>query len=365
MNTDTSIATIESMNAVELFQGDSMKALLDAITKETKSEIVDPSSEKGRGRIKSLAYKVARSKTAIDTLGKNLVSEWKEKSEEVDATRKTARDYLDELKLEVRQPVTDWEESEQARVDKIKQRIDSLKSLGSPCDEYGSLYSLAHLNTALETLHGMTIDESYAELKSIAQKAGDDARASLEENIALSVKAEAEAQELERLRKAEEDRKVAEAKRLTEEREALIAKEAAEKAQREAEEKANAERLEAERKAAEDLAEAKRAAAEQKAESERKEQALRDEKEKAQREVSEAKKAAAKAITDAENKRIWAEKLKQEALAKREADTEHRRKINNQTVAALKQMTDIGDATAKQVVEAVAKNQIPSVRITY
>ena len=300
MNTDTSIATIESMNAVELFQENAIQTLLDSITKEVKSEVVDPSSEKGRDRIKSLAYKVAKSKTAIDTLGKDLVTDWKTKSKEVDAVRKNARDYLDNLKAEVRQPVTDWEEAEKARVDAIKERIDYIHTLSQTCDSYSGLYTLDHLKAAVETLNSMPIDESYQELKSIAQKAKDDALTSLNVGIAVAEEAKAQAIELERLTQEERGREEAEQKRLTEEREAKIAKDAAEKA-----------------------------------------------------------------ITDAENKRIAAEKLEQEALAKREADTEHRRKINNQTVAALKQMTDIDDGTATQVVEAVAKNQIPNVRITY
>ena len=70
MSTGTSITAINSMSAVELFQGSKIEELLDAITVEARSEVGDPSSEKGRAQIKSLAHKVAKSKTAIDSLGK-------------------------------------------------------------------------------------------------------------------------------------------------------------------------------------------------------------------------------------------------------------------------------------------------------
>ena len=83
----------------------------------------DMTTDAGREAIKSLAYKVARSKTALDDMGKEVVAEWKTKSGKVDAERKIIRDRLDALRDEVRGPLTAWEEAEKRRVDDHEQAL--------------------------------------------------------------------------------------------------------------------------------------------------------------------------------------------------------------------------------------------------
>jgi DNA repair exonuclease SbcCD ATPase subunit len=332
MSTETSVTTINSMNAVELFQGNKIEELLNAIATEARSEVPDPSTEKGRERIKSLAYKVAKSKTAIDALGKDLVADWKAKSKEVDAIRKSARERLDALKEEVRQPVTDWENAEAERVGAIKERITEIQNLACEPDHPGEPRSLDDLIQALAQLTSCDIDESFQELRAIAQKAKDDVIASLEGSIAAAEKRKAEADELERLRKEEEARQEAERKRLVAEREAKIAKEAAEKAERKAEEKAVRERQEVERKL----------------------MAAKEEQAKAER-----------ALADAEEQRLRNIKEQKEAQEKREADLEHRKTINNAAVAAFEDSAEISTHQARQVVEAIARQLVPAVTINY
>ena len=89
--------------------GDELDALLNQIEEMATSEVPDLEKPKGRQRIASLAAKVASSKTTIDGFGKELVSGWKEKAKAVDQRRKMARDRLDELKVRVRAPLTEWE----------------------------------------------------------------------------------------------------------------------------------------------------------------------------------------------------------------------------------------------------------------
>ena len=347
MSTGTSITAINSMSAVELFQGSKIEELLDAITAEARSEVGDPSSEKGRAQIKSLAHKVAKSKTAIDSLGKDLVADWKTKSKEVDAIRKTARERLDALKEEVRQPVTDWENAEEQRVSAIKERIDEIKSLACELDSAGQPFSLDDLTQSLAQLNSCDIDESFQELRAIAQKIKDDVVVSLKNSIEVAKRIKAEADELERLRKEEEDRQEAERKRLQAERETRIAKESAEKAERIAKEKAAAELAEEKRKA-EDKA------AREKQEADRKLMAAREDQARAE-----------KALTDAEEKRLREIAEQKEAQEKREADLEHRKTINNAAVAALEDSAELSTHQARQVVEAIARQLIPSVAISY
>ncbi|MDX9896843.1 MAG: hypothetical protein RBS34_15445, partial [Desulfofustis sp.] len=111
------IITTQQLDLAVFFNGDnSLDRLLDRIEQEALSLVPDVSTAKGRGEIKSLAYKVAQSKTALDNAGKQLVAEAKQKLAAVDAERKKARDRLDALKAQVRQPLTEWEQAEDRRV---------------------------------------------------------------------------------------------------------------------------------------------------------------------------------------------------------------------------------------------------------
>jgi hypothetical protein len=105
----TELENIEKMSPVKLFKPKAIGILLKAIEVEVNAFVPDVETPDGRKQITSLAYKVARSKTAIDNLGKDFVAAKKAETAEIDAVRKTSREFLDDLKATVRQPLTDWE----------------------------------------------------------------------------------------------------------------------------------------------------------------------------------------------------------------------------------------------------------------
>lgn len=160
---NTELEKIEQMVPAKLFKAKSMGTLLKAIEIEATAEIPDVETDAGRKAITSLAYKVARSKTTIDDLGKNFVGEQKAAIAAIDAVRKTARDFLDQLKAQVRQPLTDWEEAEQARIEKITDKIDGIKMLGYHLDDMGGILPSATIETNLEKLRGMKVTKIYGE----------------------------------------------------------------------------------------------------------------------------------------------------------------------------------------------------------
>jgi DNA repair exonuclease SbcCD ATPase subunit len=92
-----------------------MAPVLNRIKETVLSHVPVVDTAAGRQDIRSLAFKIAQSKTALDAAGKDLVAGWKAKAKKVDEARKEARDFLDALKAEVRQPLTDFEEAEKAR----------------------------------------------------------------------------------------------------------------------------------------------------------------------------------------------------------------------------------------------------------
>lgn len=114
------LIVIQPENALSVFsETGKLDPLLDSIAKEVRAFIPDVSTVSGRKEIASMAYKVAQSKTYLDSIGKNLVDEYKEIPKKIDANRKAVRDFLDNLRDEVRKPLNDYE-AEQAAIEKAR-----------------------------------------------------------------------------------------------------------------------------------------------------------------------------------------------------------------------------------------------------
>ncbi len=237
----TDIATIESLKPNELFvvKGSKLPALLVAIRKQYTKEVPDIKTEAGRKRIASLAHQVARTKTAIDGVGKEFVAAKKKALMDVDEKRRESRDYLDNLKAELRKPLDDYEEKEQKRIDKIKAKISHIEHLQYPTDPVtGALRTAEDLDVNRGELKLMTIGKAFQEFKEMAQATRLASIAALEEQwIPAAEKREADAKEL-------EARRGEEAQASQEARDKVIADNAVEAAQSDqvAEQKATEER---------------------------------------------------------------------------------------------------------------------------
>lgn len=345
MNEATGLSiVIEAKNALAVFtQPDHIESILQQVEKEVNSFVPDVSTKKGRDAIASLGLKVAKTKTYLDGLGKDLVTEYKEVPKKIDASRKTVRDRLDALKEKVLLPKLEFE-AEQERL-----KLEAVRIAAE--EAYSVMWQEAHDMDAVITIR-------IAE-KAAAKKEADHEMALLM-NDAFDRDAKAKADEVERLRKAHEE---------------FIAQQAAEKAKRETEEKAKrdieaAEQRERDAKLAQERAEqaAKDAAA--KAERDAKEQSDRAEREKQDAIAAEKLKAQQEAervqreAKQKEDARLAASSATRFSSAKRAADVEHRRTINRQAVADLI-ANGLPEDCAQKCVAAIAKNLIASVRITY
>lgn len=102
------------------------KELIDQVKKDAKALEADVSTPQGRDAIKSMAYKVSRSKTALDTLGKEYTEGVRKKIEAVNEKRALIRTELDALRDEVRAPLTKWETKEQERVNALQDRLQRM-----------------------------------------------------------------------------------------------------------------------------------------------------------------------------------------------------------------------------------------------
>lgn len=327
------LVVIEKSTALEVFKSsDSVEDIISKIESEVNSFVNDVNTDKGRKEIKSLAYRVAQSKTYLDGLGKDLVAELKEIPKLIDANRKTVRDRLDALRDKVRQPLTEWE-AEQDRIKAEKQM-------------------LAWHEEALE------MNEAFD--KALAERIESDHEIALLMNEKFDrdlaeAKAEAERQRI--AHEEELKKQAADQARLEAERKAQQEIEAA--AQREREAKEAAERAEREKQEAIQRAE--------KAAKEAKEKAERDAKEaqeRAEREKQAAIEAERKKALEAEQARLAEEERKRKEDAKRQEDKEHRRKYNQETLQALVS-NGFDEKLATEFIKLVASNQIPHMTMNY
>ena len=345
-----------TVSAAEIYANNGMDPLLGKIKEHVLSFVPDVTTKKGRGEIASMAYKVAQTKTLLDNLGKDLTADWKAKAKVVDEERKRMREELDALKDQVRTPLTEFENREKERVAALEKRIELIKALAIDVDESGNKLSSKQLAERLVAAKGVDI-ESFEEMVTDAALAKDKAIAALEAHVARREREEAEAAELERLRKEAAERE-------QREREELIRREAEERVRREAEEAARKEREQREQEKAE--AEAaiireREEAARREAEAEARRLAdIKAENDKAEREKAgltrqyEEKERIAKAKKEAA----------EEAERKRQEDVQHRTAVNNNILRSFMSY-GCNEETGKSIIKAMIAGSVPHVSVNY
>ena len=351
----TQLVVIEPTAAVTLFtEGDGIDAMLADIRKQAASLVPDVTTAKGRKEIASVAYAVAKTKTYLDGLGKDLTAQYKAIPARIDANRKVIRDTLDALKDEVRAPLTQYEEAETARLEALQARLARLNELGSNASIE---ITAADLQAMLLEVEQAALDDSWQELLPQATVAKELAAKRLGETLATRQKYEAEQAELEELRK-----KQAEQERI--DRERLIVEQAAEQARLDAERRER-EAREREQQAIRDAEAAE--LARQQAEARRIAEAEQAEQRRLQAEANAARQAeeAANRAAEQERQRIAEEqRLKVEVDAARAADVEHRRTINQSILMDLMGL-GIEEAKAITLIKIIASNKIAHLTINY
>ena len=358
--------------------------LLGKLQDRLRSLKLDASTPKGRDEIRSAAAEVARVKSALLKLADGVSEEARKTHKAIVAEKHVIEEKLDALKDQVRAPLTEYENIEKARVEGHERAIAQIDALANiPAD--ATAEDIAGLIDAFAQSDLMHRD--WKEFEPRARKAETNTRNALKAAYADAVAAEAEAKRQAEERAAEAERECVEAARLQAEREARIAAEAAQRAREEAEARAareaadKAAAVERERQAAAKreqdakdaaeraqreaaAAEQRRIEAEAKAEADRiaaEERAARESKEAAQR--AEREKAAA---VEAEKRRAAQVAAAEKAEAdRRAADKAHRGKINRAAANALMVAARITEENAIAIVTAMARGEIPAVRIAY
>ncbi len=357
VSTDNAIvALVEANPTLVLIDEKKFEDFYERVKAEASAMPIDLTTDKGRKAIASMAHKIARTKTAIDDAGKKLNEDARAKINAVDEARRKIRDRFDLLKEDVRKPLTEWEEAEEKRVQRVADIRQTLSLMVKDLiADQASSDEIAHHLENIDLVSYST--ETYG-ADAVALKAlHDEVRANVVELLEKVKKDESDREELGRLRRESEEREAAEAaRREEEERQRLAAEEAErqEKARLEVEERRKAEQERIEREARE------RAEAEAQARVEAAERAAREAEEAAARKIEEDRQARER--EKAEQERI--EREARAADAARQADRDHRAKIMGAAKAAIIEI-GIDEAKAKEIVLAIAAGNIPHVSIRF
>ncbi len=314
METTTALVPITESIAQDFFNSQDIETCLKAIEEDAINFVGDTSTAKGRKSIVAKAASVASAKVIIDTVGKKLNEDRKKLTDIVNADRKKARDFLDDLKLKVRKPVTEWEEAEEARTqaerDAIEYEIDWEAAL-SEDDLFNRQREVEHKEAELKEQ-----EEARVEKERIEQEEKE--RVEYEKRIAQEAKERAEREAQEAI-EAEKQRVVDEQNR---------AKEAAEKAERDKKEAI--------------------------------ERAEREKQEAIENAKAEEKKRAEKAKEE-EEERVATEKRKAEIKARHHA---HQKKINREALGSFVE-NGIKEVQAKEIITMIAHKKINHITLNY
>lgn len=385
MSAQQQIITIDDIsadNAPIIYVAGGLNQFLEAVRIEVTGEVPDLTTRKGRERIASLAAKVSKSKAAVEKPGRDYLKRLKEMPKVVEAELREFVTQMDNLRDATRQPLTDWENADQARKDKHVDGIQDIKDLAI----FESAPAAANVAQIIARLEAVEINDSWEEFLAEAAQVKDQTLAKLRVLLAERTTYEAEQAELVRLRAEAE----AQAQR---DRDAEIARVAAEQARLQAEQQAQAERDAAARREQELLEQAaaaqratEQAARDAEAAAERQRLQLQLQTEQAERQAAQAEASRIAAEQRAEQERIaaaqrQAEAVEQARLAEvaranaaadelnrqaqaREADKAHKGAIYKAAKEAFMHHGMTEDC-ARLAVKLIASNFIPAVKIEY
>ncbi|MES2048828.1 MAG: hypothetical protein V4447_10535 [Pseudomonadota bacterium] len=322
----------------------------------------DYESTKGNKEARSHIFKLRQSKAALEKARKEEKEESLNYGKKVDAEAKVIAAEIEGM-INVHQvKIDEIEEREKDRIAAITRDIEQIKTWGE------GLNTSSALQVSLTNLGSIAIDNSFAEYSTQAAQLKDARLVKLRGLLDETLKAEAEAAELTRLREEA-------AARAQKDRDDAIAKAAADKAKREAEELAARKEAQAKKAIADAEAKAKaeseaatRRELELKLQAENAERRVLEERQRAIEEAAAAEARAkaeqAAAVKREQDRAAAAKKSEEDAAAKREANKKHRAKINNAAVAAFV-AGGMTEETAKLAVTLIAQGIVPAISISY
>jgi hypothetical protein len=326
-------------------------------------------TKKAREEVASFAFKVIRSKTALEKLGKTIAAEAKLIPGRIDVRRRKINTTLDAWAAEVRAPLTEWEVAEDARIKRHREKIDHLNAIvAAPMAGTSASMELPAIRNQIALVEAIVIGPVCEEFEAEYARAKDAALRSLRTALADRERYEAEQAELARLRAQEAEREAAERKRQIAEAHAAAEAEREQKAkEREARAAAGANKR-AEENARREREETERRAQAERDAAERRELELREQAEAAERRAVEAeeraKRETAQAAADAKRREEEQRAAERAEAERRENNKRIAAAVTRKAVAALV-AGGLAEDAATLAVQLIAGRKVPGVTISY
>ena len=191
------LVVLENLNTVPFFtKGDDVDDILRRIKEDALLHVPDLSTGKGRAAITANITRVTESKTYLEAKGKELAAEYKAIPAKIDQNRKKVKDFLAELQVELREPLTNYE-NEQAEIKAEKIADDLAEKKAKEKDELWdfALMELKVFNIELEAEKARLAEEERVEQARLAQaKIDSDALIAKQAAEAATIEAERIAQ---------------------------------------------------------------------------------------------------------------------------------------------------------------------------
>jgi hypothetical protein len=354
---------IRRLKPADAFMPGYIEKTLAAIEAHTQQIQFDASTPEGREKIRSHAYRLRQTKSALDDMGKALTEAWRQRTDAVNAVRQTIRARLDKLINLARAKLTAFEIAEEQRVLELETALGELQRLvvWPP----GTVVKADMIEPRLKIAQRLD-NRDFQEFTDRAARIRWEVTEALTAMLADARQREADEAELVALR-AEQAQRVKE----TEDREA-----------------ADRQRARAEEAAAALVAKTKQdAEAAQQALVAKHDKELREAVEREQglrqREAAATQMVAARtrdeasrvAVAVEQSRKEDAQAIQQAQLAKQEADAKeakrararaHVREVNRMMIALAMEVTQIGEVPARRLIEAIAGGRFtPYIALDY
>ena len=352
-STELALPTVTPEQYPALYVSGGLDPFYQQIRQQVLSEVPDLNTKAGIARVKSLARIVSESKTAIEKPGRNYLKQLKEMPKVIEAELRDWVTKMDALRDEVRQPVTELEEKEKARIAALDQRLNEIHQIGSVAGL--DILPSETITAWIGKLEAISVDATWDEYQDRAQVAKEAAKVKLEAFLQTRLTWEAQQAEIVRLKAEQEEKDRVQ-------REQQIAAQA----RHEAEQKALREKLESEQRerAAKDAllkAEQDAKDAQQRLEQERKDAA-----ERAELATKRALELERQRQIDEQNRIAREDEQRKAEAAAKAANVEHRRQYNREVIAAMQTaLPNLSEQDAITLLTAIVQQKVPHVTIQY
>lgn len=133
-NEETAVVTIENITVENIrddyapivFGHNCLNHFVELVRKNVIGEVPDLTTDKGRKRVASLAATVARSKTAVDEVGRNYLRKLKAMTKPIEAELREFETAMNALRDEVRKPLDEWQAKVDAEAAVLQAAVDQV-----------------------------------------------------------------------------------------------------------------------------------------------------------------------------------------------------------------------------------------------